>query len=86
MNDSYSEIVKNNRQALKSIIATVEICGRQGISLRGHRDDSHYIAEVSNNPGNFLTLLQFRAQGGGTNLADFMKKAQHIALKLLKMR
>ena len=33
------EQVASNRTFLKSIISCIEFCGRQGIALRGHRDD-----------------------------------------------
>ena len=31
--------VKKNIESLRSIIKCLEFCGRQGIGLRGHRDD-----------------------------------------------
>ena len=31
--------IQENRQIMSSIIRGIEFCGRQGISLRGHRDD-----------------------------------------------
>ena len=33
-------VVKKNREILESIAKTIYFCGKQGISLRGHRDDS----------------------------------------------
>ena len=35
----------------------VLLCGRQGIALRGHRDDS--TAEGDSNKGTFLALLDY---------------------------
>ena len=31
-----------NRQKLVSIVDAIIVCGRQGLALRGHRDDSKY--------------------------------------------
>ena len=52
----------DNRCKLRSIIETILFCGRQGITLREHRDDS---LAVSENPeSNHGNLLHFRAQAG----------------------
>ena len=48
-----------NRGVLKSILACVELCGRQGTGLRSHRDDS---TSTSNNKGNFQALLNHTAR------------------------
>lgn len=73
LNDSFSASIQKNRTILKSIMAAIEFCGRQGIALRGHRDDSHNVSACDDwsNPGNFLALLQFRAQTDSI-LADFL--------------
>ena len=42
------------RAFLTSIIKCIELCGRQGIGLRGHRDDANSNAE---NQGNFKSLI-----------------------------
>lgn len=70
LSDSFSALI---RTILKSIMAAIEFCGRQGIALRGHRDDSHNVSYCDDwsNPGNFLALLQFRAQTDSI-LADFL--------------
>ena len=39
LNETYSIQVQRNRKVLKSIMDTVQFCGRRGIALRGHRDD-----------------------------------------------
>ena len=46
-----------NRVFLTSIIKCLEFCGRLGIALRGHRDDS---TTESPNQGNFKALLDLR--------------------------
>lgn len=64
---------------MKCIAETVMFCGRQGIALRGHRDDWKHIKDAPDeNPGNFLALLQFRIQSGDTLLAEHLQSAdQH---------
>jgi hypothetical protein len=51
--------IAENKRKLHSIIKTIIFCGRQNISLRGHRED-----DVSKNPGNFKALLRFRIESG----------------------
>ena len=69
-----STAVQQNRRILKSIMATIEVCGRQGLALRGHRYDAQHLSNPNINPGNFLAALQFRSQSD-TVLADFFEKA-----------
>ena len=38
----------------------MSFCGKQGLSFRGHRDDS--TASESDNMGNFIKLVKFRAE------------------------
>ena len=53
------EVAKLNKLALTSIIECIIYCGKQGISFRGHRDN---VTDDTSKKGNFITLLQFRAQ------------------------
>ena len=70
-----------NRSKLLSIAATVLFCGRQGLAFRGHRDDAPSTKENSHaNQGNFLALLQFRAQAGDQILKEHLKTAAGNAL------
>ena len=41
LTNASTELVEKNRAYISSIICANEYCGRQGISLRGHRDDEH---------------------------------------------
>ena len=67
--NSRTSQIKENRIKLMSIIDTIVTCGRQGIALRGHRDDlKHEINNPNANHGNFLELLKYRARGGDTTL------------------
>lgn len=73
--------VKQNRLKLRSIVETIIFCGRQGIALRGHRDDhTQVISTPNSNHGNFLALLQFRVEAGDQVLDNHMKTAQGNAL------
>ena len=40
---AFEQSAFQNREKLKSIAETVILCGRQGISLRGHRDDRRHL-------------------------------------------
>ena len=57
LSTSHAVQIQKNREVLRSIIATVE---RQGIALRGHRDDSKHLESADSNPGAFQALLKFR--------------------------
>ena len=66
--------IAENRLKLKSIVETVILCGRQGIPLRGHRDDNpHVQQDPLANHGNFLALLHFRAQAGHDALKEHLQ-------------
>lgn len=70
--------IAHNREKLKSIAETVILCGRQGISLRGHRDDRRHLEESPYaNHGNFMALLNFRVQSGDKILAEHLQSAGH---------
>ena len=50
--------IAENHLKLKSIVETIIFCGRQGIRLRGHRDNNPNIQENAlANHGNLLALL-----------------------------
>lgn len=63
--------VMENRSRLVPIIKTVIFCGRQGLSMRGHRDSGELSFEdPSYNDGNFRALLRFRADAGDSVVRD----------------
>ena len=69
IDSSRAKQVKENRSKLASITDAILMCGRQGIALRGHRDDSSDVVnDPDQNHGNFLALLQYRARGGDSIL------------------
>lgn len=63
--------IAKNRQKLKSIVEIVIFCGRQGIALRGHRDDWKHLDNLPHaNPRNFIALLRFKVESGNRALED----------------
>ena len=73
--------VAKNRLVLQSIVETVMLCARQGLALRGHRDDSTHVESAPlANHGNFLALLQFRIRAGDELLKEHLQTAKGNAL------
>lgn len=64
------ERVEKNWKVITSIIKCVELCGRQGIALRGHRDDS---TSSTLSQGNFKAVADFHAQAGDVALQEHLK-------------
>lgn len=62
--------VMENRARLKKVIENIIYLGRQGIALRGHRDDGPINCESTKNGGNFRELLKFRANCGDVELKN----------------
>ena len=60
LNKAHEEQVSRNAQVIKSLLKCVSFCGKQGLSLRGHRDDS--TASDASNKGNFIELVRFKAE------------------------
>ena len=40
LNEALAQQIATNRRKLHSIVETIVLCGRQNISLRGHRDST----------------------------------------------
>ena len=61
IDSGYAKKVAENRKKNLPIIDTIILCGRLGLSLRGHRDDSKYFPNAGeyslNSTGNFIELL-----------------------------
>ncbi|KAJ8038110.1 52 kDa repressor of the inhibitor of the protein kinase [Holothuria leucospilota] len=79
INERLASTIQENSKALESIIDTIILCGRQGLPLRGHRDDSAYFDNPNNNPGNFIELLRMRMRSGDANLRRHFEKANKNA-------
>ena len=76
------EIVEKNRRFLTSIVKCLEFCGRQGLGLRGHKDDSK--CQTKGNKGNFKGLLNFHVDAGDQVLQGHLEmcsKKHHTSPK-----
>ena len=76
LDEQAQQQIDTNRKKLQSIVETIILCGRQNISLRGHRDSS---LDVEKYPcashGNFWALLEFRVSSGDINLRHHLANA-----------
>ena len=77
MQSQASTLVRQNRLKLLSILKTIVFCGKQNISLRGHREQAN--AGPDTNPGNFRALLNFRVDAGDSVLEDHFESMPHNA-------
>ena len=75
MTEESKKQIDANRSILLSIIRCLELAGRQGISLRGHRDN---LAEGSPQ-GNFHALIRFAIASGDTVLKNHMESCARNA-------
>ena len=76
----HEEQVSRNAQVIKSLLECVFFCVKQGLSFRGHRDDS--TALDPSNVGNFVELVRFRAENDDilrTYLETSPRKALYIS-------
>lgn len=65
-----------NRKKLVPIVRAVLFCGRQGLALRGHRDDGPLLKHLpAENDGNFRALLRFAIESGDENLKNHLMTA-----------
>ena len=83
----YVEKVLNNRKIILVIIDVIKLCGRLGLTLRGHRDASKYHPEIGHAPtsagvGNFLDIINCPIRNGDQEPAVNVK---HVSQQLLKM-
>ena len=80
--------VSENRKIRRSIIDTIIFLGRQGLPLRGHRDDSQYHPDVgeysTGNVGNFIELLNYRVRGGYKDLKKHLESYSNNACYISK--
>ena len=71
-----ADIIRN-RAILQALAEAILLCGRQGIALRGHRDDS--TAESDSNRDTFLALLDYSVKSGNKVLANHFKECSKNA-------
>ena len=76
LDTNFRNQVAENRSKLMPIIDSIIFCGRLGIPLRGHRDDSKYHPDAgeysTGGVGNFIELLNYRVRGGDNILKEHM--------------
>lgn len=65
-NTQLQKTIENNKKVIESLLRIVMLCGKQGLALRGHRDDNIVWTNKgegeSDNHGNFIELVRFRAE------------------------
>ena len=78
--------LEDNQQVIKSLFKVVMLLGKQGIALRGHRDDKiEWIEQTdteTSNQGNFIELIRFRADTDAVlrkHLESAPKNAQYTS-------
>lgn len=76
-------VERNRGFKKKTTIRAVEYCGRQGIALRGHRDDGSIFQQDGTNLGNFRELLRLVAEKD-TALHDHLTSCQQNASYISK--
>ncbi|XP_064214539.1 52 kDa repressor of the inhibitor of the protein kinase isoform X1 [Tribolium castaneum] len=78
--------INENRERLRPIVKTIIFCGRQNISLRGHRDDGKLLSydSVVADEGNFRALLKFRIDSGDTALQQHLESSKSNATYISK--
>ena len=65
LSSEHQRQAEENMTRLRSVIPTVMFLGRQNMPLRGHRHEASKDRRgLSRNPGNFMALMNFRAEAG----------------------
>ena len=82
MSKHVKDTVQKNRKFLTSIIKCIELCGRNGMALRGHRDDSTMLNK--SHEGNFKSLLDFRVDAGDIHLKEHLETCARNASYISK--
>ena len=69
--------VSENKKILRSIIDTIIFLGRQGLTLREHRENSQYHPDVgefsTGTVSNFIERLNYRVIGGDKDLEKHLE-------------
>ena len=76
MLDSQAQrVIDRNKQVIESLFRVAILCGKQGLAMRGHRDDKVQWGDAVEGPneGNFVQLVRFRAETDKV-LADHLSK------------
>ena len=66
LNTQVQKTMEDNRKVIESLLQVVMLCGKQGLALRGHRDDNIVWTNEgeieSDNRGNFIELVRYQAE------------------------
>ena len=85
LDTALQRVMSTNQKVIESLFKIVIFCGKQGLALRGHRDDRiHWEDEDrGTNEGNFVQLVRFCAETDKI-LANHLSKAPSNAQYTLK--
>ena len=84
-NEASVERVKTNRSILTAVIKSIEFCGRNGIAVRGHRDDGALTSsDISKKSGNLRSLINFRIDAGDKILENHLNSCSKTATYISK--
>ena len=80
-------IMETNQKVIESLLKIVLLCGKQGLALRGHRDNRIHWEDnnTSSNEGNFVQLVRFRAETDAilaNHLSNGPKNARYTSKKI----
>ena len=81
LDSELQRVMETNQKVVESLFKIVLLCGRQGLALRGHRDDKISWTEdddTHSNEGNFVELVRFRAETDAV-LAEHLAKSPRNA-------
>ena len=65
LDSELQRVMETNQKVVESLFKIALLCGRQGLALRGHRDDKISWMEdddTHSNEGNFVELVRFQAE------------------------
>lgn len=76
--------IEENRKRISPIIDTILLCGRQGISLRGHRDAGPITSSEDpvENDGNFRSILRSKLRSGDEALKSHLETMSKTGMYL----
>ena len=77
--ETNKKTLEENRHIVACIMKAIHLCGKQGIALRGHRDDC---TTETGNKGNFLAILNLMAENDSVlrnHLADARRNAKYTS-------
>lgn len=73
-------VMERNHKVIGSLFKVTILCGKQGMALRGHREDRiQWEDQSSMNEGNFIELVRFRAKILADHLSHAPKNAQYTS-------